>query len=97
MTTQTPKTGTLQYINTALLTVILSGIGYTINLIEGINKRLNETTERVIKVEIEQTYAKERCRQSDDHFKIIDSKINIIEAVLEEKNYHLTKNNEKNN
>ena len=97
MTTQTPKTGTLQYINTALLTVILSGIGYTINLIEGMNKRLNETTERVIKVEIEQTYAKDRCRQNDDHFKIIDSKINIIEAVLEEKNYHLTKNNEKNN
>ena len=80
-----PQLNRLQYINTALLTIILSGIGYTINLIEDMNKRLNDTTERVIKVEIEQMYSRERCIQSTAHFNEIDERLNKLEAIIDKK------------
>lgn len=71
-----------EYYLSIAVTVIMAGTGYIINKMDAMDNRLNNTCERVIKLELNEKYKETECSSHQAEYGDLKDRISKIEAIL---------------
>ncbi len=71
-----------EYYMTIAVTVIMAGVGYIMNKMDEMDSRLNNTIERVIRLELNETYKTNECTSTHKDITDLKDRMGKIEAIL---------------